>query len=160
MRVSVLFLLVALFAGCGQQPKPVDVAAETAKLRETDAAWLASATSRDLERAVSFWADDARIYPPGQPSVIGKAAIRKYVAGAFADPHFSITWKTEELVMSAGGDMAYQVGADHFTFTLPNGKVGAMDGRSTAVWRKQADGSWKCVVDIWNEGAGQMTMAK
>ena len=150
MRLPALLLLLLLL-GCSDASKPVDLAAETARLRSTDAAWLAAIQTKDVERTISFWADDARIYPPGQPPVVGKAAIRKYVADSFATPGFSITWKTEQFVVSAAGDMAYQVGADHITFTTPDGKPVAMDARSTAVWRKQPDGSWKCVVDIWNQ---------
>lgn len=153
MKTSLLFLLLSalLMAGCAKQPAPVDTAAEAARLRQTDAAWLAAIQARDIERTASFWADDARIYPPGQAPVIGKAAIRKYVADSFATPGFSITWKTEQLVVATSGDMAYQLGTDHFTITGPGGKTLAMDGRSTAVWRRQPDGAWKCVVDIWNQ---------
>jgi ketosteroid isomerase-like protein len=151
MKLAAVLLLVLLLIGCSHAPKPLDLAAETARLRETDAAWLAAIQTKDIERTVSYWSDDARIYPPGQPPVIGKAAIRKYVGDSFATPGFSITWKTEQLVLSASGDMAYQVGADRITFTTPEGKPVVLDTRSTAVWRKQPDGSWKCVVDIWNE---------
>jgi ketosteroid isomerase-like protein len=28
-------------------------------------------------------------------------------------------------------------------------------GKAATVWRKGADGSWKCVVDIWNDGPGK-----
>jgi ketosteroid isomerase-like protein len=26
----------------------------------------------------------------------------------------------------------------------------SMPGRGYTIWRKEADGNWKCVVDIWN----------
>jgi uncharacterized protein (TIGR02246 family) len=154
MRTLAVLLLALLLAGCAQQQSQaprVDLAAETAKLRETDAAWLAAIAAKDVERAAAFWADDAHIYPPGQPPVIGKPAIREYVARAFADPNFSVTWKTVRLEPAASGEMAYQLADDRFTFTGGGGKKMVLDGRAVAIWRKQPDGAWKCVIDIWNQ---------
>ncbi|HYN83087.1 MAG TPA: hypothetical protein VES88_16525 [Gemmatimonadaceae bacterium] len=34
-----------------------------------------------MERIVSFWSDDAIVYPPGAPVLEGKWAIRNFVAG-------------------------------------------------------------------------------
>jgi uncharacterized protein (TIGR02246 family) len=156
MRIRLsLLVLAALLAGCSNASQPsspeADVQSETAKLRQADAAWLAAVKARDVERTASFWADDARIYPPGQPVVTGRAAIRKYVADSFATPGFAITWKLEELQVSAAGGMAYMLASNHVSLRGPDGKPIELDGRAVAIWRKQPDGSWKCVVDIWNQ---------
>ncbi len=37
-----------------------------AELERVDAMWAAAAAGRDVERIVSFWADDAIVIPPGQ----------------------------------------------------------------------------------------------
>ena len=145
-----LGVLLASVAGAAERKPPrVDPAAEAARIRETDAAWLAAVKARDVERAVAFWSDDATIIPPGEAPITGKAAIRKYVTDSFATPGFSITWKLEEVEVSAAGDMAYSVETNRVTLRNPDGTMVELNGRGVAVWKKQPHGAWKCVVDIW-----------
>ena len=55
----------------------VDVEKERAAILQTDKEWLAAALEgRDLGRIVSFWTDDAIVFPPGSAAVVGKEAIR------------------------------------------------------------------------------------
>jgi ketosteroid isomerase-like protein len=94
-----------------------------------------------------FWADDATILAPGTSPIVGKEAVRKYVTEAFVTPGFSITWKTEKVEVSQSGDMAYSTGTDWISFNGPDGKSLTEENRSVAIWKKQADGSWRCIVD-------------
>ena len=128
----------------------VDLAKEEAAIRQADAQWLAAAKSHDLEKTVSSWTDDAVIVAPDQPVIRGRKAIHDYVAGAFATPGFSIDWKTDVIVVSRSGDMAYSTGSDTFTFAGAGKKLVTQHSRGVVVWRKQPDGSWKAAVDIWN----------
>jgi uncharacterized protein (TIGR02246 family) len=154
-KLWVLFLLM-LLAGCtAREPlttAPADLVKEEAAIRATDAQWLAAVKARDVEKTVSYWSDDATILPPDSPPVVGKKAIRDYVAGAFAMPEFSITWELDKVVVARAGDMAYATANDVITFKGADGKVASMKARAVVVWQKQADGSWKVVVDIWNAG--------
>jgi uncharacterized protein (TIGR02246 family) len=120
-----------------------------AEILRLDEEWARAAAEGDLERILSFWADDASVFPPGSPALVGKAAIREYVAGSLRAPGFSISWKTSDLVVAASGELAYGIGANRVSFTAPDGKTVAIDGRAVTVWRKDA-GGWKCVIDIWN----------
>jgi uncharacterized protein (TIGR02246 family) len=141
-------LTIAMAAvGCGAQ-RNVNIAAEEAAIRTTDANWLAAATAHDLERILPFWADDATILPPGTPAVEGKEAIRQFVSGAFATPGFSISWKTDKVEVSQSGDLAYSSGTDRISFTTPDGKSVTEESRGVAVWKKQPNGSWKCIMDV------------
>jgi len=42
-------------------------------------------------------------------------------------------------------------GTNETTLNGPDGKPMTIPGRAIAVWRKDADGQWRCAVDIWNE---------
>jgi ketosteroid isomerase-like protein len=127
-----------------------DLESERAELFRVDKAWAQAAAARDVEKSLSFWADDARVVPPGQPALVGKDAIRGYVSAALALPGFSIQWHTADFVVSASGDMAYGFGTNTVTLDGPDGKRLTEHGRALTVWRKDPGGAWKCVVDIWN----------
>ncbi|MCU1307768.1 MAG: hypothetical protein JWN45_2463 [Acidobacteriaceae bacterium] len=157
LQLFLALILAALLSGCAQPapseskssaPAKVDLAEAEAAVRAADAQWLAAAKSRDTEKTVAFWADDASIMMPGAPPVTGKKAIKDYVAGAFASPEFSISWTTDKVVVSDSGDMAYSTGEDQITFKGPGNKVVTQKNNGVAIWKKQADGSWKVAIDI------------
>ena len=155
MRILILLLFTLLsfgFTGCTHtrqrtdQPE-VDVAKEEASIRATDAQWLAAAKARDTEQAASFWSDDATILMPNSRPIIGKEAIRAYVAESFKSPDFSIVWTTDKVVVAASGDMAYATGTDHIIFRAGK-QVVSTNNNGLVVWKKQREGRWKAVVDI------------
>jgi uncharacterized protein (TIGR02246 family) len=146
LLLAVPIVLAATAAAAG----PPDIEAERAALFRLDKAWAQAAAARDVEKVLSFWSDDARVFPPGQPAVIGKDALRQYVAGGFALPGFSIQWETSDFVVSGSADVAYGTGTNTVTVTGPEGKPVTEHGRAVTVWRKDATGAWKCVIDIWN----------
>jgi ketosteroid isomerase-like protein len=80
----------------------------------------------------------------------GKEAIRRYVAGAFAIPDFAISWTTDRVWVAKSGDIAYATGTTRVSMTTPEGKTVVKHNKAVIVWRKEPDGSWKCVVDIAN----------
>lgn len=149
-----LLSVAALLAVATPAGAKVDVAAERAALLRTDQAWSQAAASKDVEKTLWFWTDDATVYPPGQPAVVGKDAIRRYVTEGFGMPGFSIGWETSAFEVSASGDMAYGLGTNVVTINDPQGKVITERGRGVTVWRKDKDGSWRCVIDVWNAGPG------
>jgi uncharacterized protein (TIGR02246 family) len=152
--LSAILLPFAVLAGCrGMATPAADPVREEAAIRATDARWLAVAQSHDLEKTVSYWSDDVYMLPPSGPAVVGKEALRRYVAGAFAIPDFSITWVTDHVWVARSGDLAYAVGTDTIRMTSPEGKPVVEHNKALAVWRKEPDGSWKCAVDIWNSEA-------
>jgi ketosteroid isomerase-like protein len=87
--------------------------------------------------------------------MLGKEAVRRYVAGAFATPGFSISWVTNHVWVAKSGDLAYSVGTDTIRLTSPEGKPVEEHNKAVAVWRKGPDGSWRCAVDIWNSAEPQ-----
>jgi len=116
-----------------------------------DAEWSEAAQRRDIEGVLSFWAEDAAVFPPGSPAVVGKPAIREFVAKSFQTPGFSISWKTTSVVVSRSGDFAYATGTNRVTLMGPDGRQVVVDGKAVAVWRRDTKGEWKCIIDIWND---------
>ena len=102
-----------------------------------DAEWSQAAQTRDVDRVVSFWADDAIVFPPGSPAVAGKSAIRDFVVKSFQTPAFGISWKTTAVVVSPSGDIAYTTGTNRVTFSAPDGKQITVEGKAVTVWRRR-----------------------
>jgi ketosteroid isomerase-like protein len=141
-------LLLSPFAASAQSSKS---SATRAALLKTDTEWAAAAGTTDVERIVSFWTDDAVIYPPREAPVAGKMAVRKYVSDSLKIPGFAISWKPMEAVVSASGDLGYTRGTNTFTFPDAQGRLTTSNGRYLTVWRKEPGGRWRCVVDFWND---------
>ena len=136
----------------------IDVGSEAQKVLEIDRAWASVAgAGKNIDSAVSFWTDDARVIQSGQPTLQGKAAIRAMVTSVFAIPGFHITWTPESAVVSAAGDLAYTFGTNAVTMPDAKGKLVTENGRYITVWRKGADGRWRCVMDYTNSGPGEVT---
>ena len=72
-KVMIALMLPAILS-CTQQN--VDTKAESEKLMQLSREWSQSAATQNLEKTVSYWADDAVVMSPGQPPLKGKTAIR------------------------------------------------------------------------------------
>ena len=133
--------------GCSK----VDLDRERAAILATDRPWQEAIAAKDVERTLAFWADDAVVLPPGQPSVVGKDALRGFVTESFKIPGFGLRWETGTITVAPHGDVAYAMARNTTTLNGPDGKPMELRGKAVTVWRKSADGQWKCVVDIWND---------
>jgi uncharacterized protein (TIGR02246 family) len=154
-------VIASLVAGCstggGDQPQPqVAVqpadsrAAAEAAIRAASAAWSQASAAKDVEKAVSFYADDAVQMSPKGPAVRGKENIRKGWAGMLAMPGPGLSFQTTSVEVARSGDLAYETGSYDFATTDKNGKTNDEKGKYVVIWKKQADGSWKAAVDMDN----------
>ena len=129
----------------------MDMDSERAALMQTSREWARAVAAGDLESALAFWSDDAVVMPPGQPSVVGKAAIREFLRRTLAIPGFSITWEPEQASVASGGDIGYMIERNRVTVIDASGVYREQFGKAVTVWRKESNGAWRCVVDTWNE---------
>jgi ketosteroid isomerase-like protein len=129
----------------------VDLKAEGDSLMKLSRDWSAKVATAPVDDWIDFWAEDAVMMPPGLPPVRGKAAIRQYVETAAKLPGFQIRWEPESVFVSQSGDLAYMIERNVSTFNDPHGHPVTAYGKVVTVWRKDADGSWRNVVDMWNE---------
>jgi ketosteroid isomerase-like protein len=129
----------------------IDSSPEAQALAKLDADWSAAAGTRDAKRVAAFYADDAIAYPPGAPMAVGKAAAEKVWEGAFADPSYKLSWKTSHA--EAVGALGYTSGTYEESYKGPGDKTVSGKGKYLCVWKKQKDGSWKALHDMWNADA-------
>ena len=109
-----------------------------------------AAEAKDLDRYVSFYADDASLFWPGVPMVTGRAAIREFMRAFLSMPAFSLIFETAKVEVSRAGDLAYSYGTNRVTLVDPAGNLMKDRGKYLTVYRKQPDGTWKVVADIGN----------
>jgi uncharacterized protein (TIGR02246 family) len=147
-----LYLAGVLFiTGCnGGQAPASNQAADEAAVRQTDDNWSKAAQSKKVDDWVAYYSDDAVVLPPNETKTIGKDGIRKEIAALLSMPGLSLSWSPEKVEVSRSGDLAYTQGAYLLTATDAKGKPMTDHGKTLEIWKKQADGSWKCIADMWS----------
>ncbi len=118
-------------------------------LLKAEAVFGADAASRGVEGWLDHFAPDAAIFPPGQPVVTGLANIRAHYARTGFSPK-GLTWKPQEAVVAASGDLGYTFGTWEAAGADAEGKPMVQTGKYLTVWRRQPDGTWKVAADIGN----------
>jgi hypothetical protein len=73
------------------------------------------------------------------------------VRQSFGRPGFQIRWEPESVCVSQSGDLAYMIERNVTTVNDAHGNPVTTHGKVVTVWRKDPDGSWRNVVDMWNE---------
>lgn len=148
-RVATLLsflVLSSLFVACQRQADTR--AADEATLRNLDAEWSKAAGAKDLEKTVSYYTDDALILPPNIPTIQGKQGARTMWQGMFSVPGFGGGWKATKVEVS--GDLGWVTGTYELSETDASGRPMVDKGKYLEVWKRQSDGSWKCVADMFN----------
>jgi uncharacterized protein (TIGR02246 family) len=150
-------LLVAVFiacfaAGCQQTfqqaPAPPDTrAADAAAIQKLDNDWFKAAAAKDLDTCASYYLDDAVIFSPGVPAVVGKDNIRKFLQGMVNAPNMKLTFLGSTVDVARSGDLAMDHGSVQVTTTDKRGKTVTQTSQAILVWKKQPDGSWKVAAD-------------
>ena len=141
---------ITVALGCRAFPNPAGDA-DVAQLLATDREWGSlSAVSKNADSVSAYWTEDARVVLPGQPVLSGKRAIREMVAGTMKIPGFRVTWTPDSAVVSGARDLGYTYGTNEFTAPDSTGRLVTTRGRYLTVWRKDADGHWRCVQDYSN----------
>lgn len=153
MRLSASTLGLGLFAlACQPQAKPAtDVsAAAAAEIRAADAAWLKVFAGHDTTATVNTVETRGSILAPNVPIATGTIAVKALFESFYALPNMSIHWTLTDAQASTSGDLGYSYGTYEFGFTDPKGNAIVDKGKYSTVWRKQADGTWKVVLDQFN----------
>jgi ketosteroid isomerase-like protein len=118
--------------------------ADEKAVRDADDAWSKAAGAKDLDKTVSYYADDAIVLPPNEAMLTSKDGIRNLWKG-FLDSLTSISWNTTRVEVSKSGDMAATTGTYELTM-----KDGTKDhGKYCEVWQKK-HGAWKVTTDMFS----------
>ena len=138
-------LVAATLTACESTSHEADMMA----VKDTEVQWNQDWASRDLDKIMAHYADDAVLMVPGGPSANGKSAIREGIKAMAADPATSLKFTAAKVEIAKSGDVAWTQGTYTLTLTDPQTKQVINDhGSYVTTYRKQPDGSWKAVADI------------
>lgn len=148
-NVAVAWAVLSLAGCCAMQTEPRSLAADEAAIAEFNKRYLGAINDGDIATLSSLTTEDHIMIAPGRPPIVGKKANDEANARAFERFDIDETWTPLETVIS--GDFAYQRG----TFTVAaTPKAGGETTRTTGnflrIYRKQPDGSWRMVRDMFN----------
>lgn len=106
--------------------------------------WSEAFNRGDVEALVALYEPGAALGRPAGPAVTGHDAIRRVFAGIVAGtPRIEAT--TRRVVQV--GDLALTLGDWAVRGKAADGTPREVTGRSTEVLRRQADGTWRHVID-------------
>src|SRR4051812_47591367 len=118
-------------------------------LRSLDEALVRHARNKDVTALIpAYYAPEAKLLPPNAPLVDGIEAIRSFWQGLIDAGLTDLTLETTTI--DSSGDLAYGVG--RYTFTIPSssGDRTSDQGKYLVVFRRQGDGSWRAVADMFS----------
>jgi ketosteroid isomerase-like protein len=145
-KLTLLLCAVVVFANfaCAQSNK------EEQALRDLDKAWSQAANSKDLDRTVSYYAEDGSVLPFGAPIATGKDAIRQVWQHLMSAPGFALNFSPSKIDVSKSGDMAYEIGTFELKMNDEKGQPGTTTGKYVVAWKKSPKHEWKVQADIFN----------
>jgi uncharacterized protein (TIGR02246 family) len=122
-------------------------------IRAVDEAWASAAKAGNGEAIAALYASDAVLLPPGEPMVKGDGAKKYWVdfANGFSGPT-----ELNTMAIEGSGDLATAIGT--YKMSLTPKKAGAKplpteEGKYLEVLKRQDDGSWRLVYDMWSQNA-------
>jgi len=153
LQLGILIFIVGglalVMAACtGTQPD--NRAADEAAIRAADVAFSRVVEAKELDSVMACYADDAVAMFPNTPMLTTRDDIRKSFTEFFAVPGLAMKWKVTKVEAARSGDLGYTLGTYEMTMNDAKGMPFTDHGKYTTVWKKQADKSWKVIVDMSN----------
>jgi uncharacterized protein (TIGR02246 family) len=108
----------------------------------------------------SYFAENGSMVGQTGAPVVGPEAIRARMEPVFANPDFSLRWQPTRAEILIPGHVGYTTGRYERRAKNKEGKVEVEHGTYVSVWRKQADGSWKIILDTGNADPAEAAKAK
>ncbi len=136
--LSFLFVL-----SCTTPPPDLRQQAER-EIRAADIAMSTQAVQDGFNHALLAWSDnDVVKYQEGSLPIIGKAALSTLWEGK--PDTKAISWKPFKVEAAHSGELGYSLG--YWQYVTEDT---TLHGNYYTIWKKQADGSWKFVLDGGN----------
>src|SRR5580693_5779696 len=114
-------------------------------LFELEAKFARDVAARGGAAFADWFADDGVAMGNGAQPQIGKVAIAK--SANWSPKDYQLTWTPTDALMGPSGDMGYTWGHYEGRAKDAHGNPVVTSGRYITMWRREANGSWKVVLD-------------
>ncbi|HEY3373111.1 MAG TPA: nuclear transport factor 2 family protein [Prolixibacteraceae bacterium] len=143
--LSILCITFLLFS-CSEK-KPV---ADPKVLMDADRAFSDYSIKNGFQKAfVEFAHDSVVLLKPNRMPIVGKQSLVDSYIGR-SDSNIVLTWKPTKALIAQSGELGYTYG--FWTFVAKND---TSRGTYLSIWKKNASGQWKFIVDTGNQGLGK-----
>jgi uncharacterized protein (TIGR02246 family) len=147
MRIKLVLAVLILVAVAMAQANGKD--AEN-RIRALDSEWSQAAQSKDVDKMVSYYSDDASAFPFNAPIATGKEQIRQLWSALMAKPGFSLSFAPNKIDVAKSNDLAYEAGTFELKLNDAQNNPTTTNGKYVVCWKKSPKGEWKVQFDIFN----------
>jgi uncharacterized protein (TIGR02246 family) len=114
---------------------------------------IAADNVRDLERVLSFYADDAVLLPPGEGPARGKAVIRRRYEAFFRTYAPEIITDLEEVQVA--GNWAFVIGVNRGRLVpVGSGVERSLNDVYVMILKQSPEGVWRIARLMWHSATG------
>ena len=121
-----------------------------AALKLVASSYHEAATAKDREGVIAFYDRNAIMVPPNDDLVENLEGVQNYRFGFIETPGVELDFEVIRAEISMSGDIGWTLSIGEITINNPEGSPGRDVVRDFHTWKKQEDGSWKVVLDMWN----------
>ena len=144
-------LAIALFSCKNKKKASDDAMDDKLKMMDADRAFSQLSEAKGMKRAFLDYIDsNGVLLRPNHLPLLGADAIDYLIQQN--DSSFTLKWEPKNGAVAASGEMGYTYG---LYVLQPATKDTLIYGNYVSIWKKQADGRWKFVLDSGNEGIGE-----
>lgn len=150
-KVVPLLVLVILFSCKGKKELVVDQASLKMELMEADRNFSDFSEQKGMKAAFIEYIDsNGVLLRPNQLPIVGAHAIDFLLQ--LNDTSYTLKWQPHDAFVARSADLGYTYGIYALN---PKSNDSTVYGTYVSIWKKQANGKWKFVLDTGNEGIGK-----
>ena len=154
MNRSFILRLVSVFAlaGIARAQAPAQSSVTDPEIRKAidagNAKYVEAFAKSDAGALAGLYDESGSRFSPNGVVVRGRPAIAESVAAFMKSVTGPIKVNIETQDLWLVDDLAYETGKYTYTFTPPGKTETQTGGHYVTIWKRQADGGWKIVVDM------------
>ena len=147
IRVFFLFMLIVVGSCNNKQKLPAYSVNEKIALMKADEAFSKLSVEKGMKTAFIEYIDsNGVLLKPNHLPIVGANAIDYLIEQD--DTGYTLNWQPHNAFVSLSADLGYTYGV----YALhPKNKDTVLYGTYVSIWKKQADGKWKFVLDSGND---------
>ena len=139
-------IIALIIISCNQNSNTKLATAE--ELSQMNKDFVKALNAKDAAAAAACYDENAKLLPPNEAVVTGRADIQKYWQGAIDAGVADASVTT--VATSSNGDLGYEEGRYELNIHQADGKIIPEHGKYIEILKKGKDGKWLSIYGVWN----------